>query len=108
MMRAAEPEDADDEDRQADIDPALGVEAEHRFAGGDAVGGAFGMARDGGEEKQHPARSLTPARRARRRWRYRHRGAIGRAQCRERVCQYVLRLVGAGTLKKKRSNRKKQ
>src|SRR3546814_9744053 len=33
MMRAAEPEDADDEDRQADIDPALGVEAEHRFAG---------------------------------------------------------------------------
>src|SRR3546814_6753366 len=74
MMRAAEPEDADDEDRQADIDPALGVEAEHRFAGGDAVGGAFGMARDGGEEKQHPARSLTPARRARRRWRYRHRG----------------------------------
>src|SRR3546814_17043030 len=27
MMGAAEPEDADDEDRQADIDPALGVEA---------------------------------------------------------------------------------
>src|SRR3546814_17866428 len=84
MMRAAEPEDADDEDRQADIDPALGVEAEHRFAGGDAVGGAFGMARDGGEEKQHPARSLTPARRARRRWRYRHRGGCPSAFRRSR------------------------
>src|SRR3546814_20251426 len=33
---------------------------------------------------------------------------IGRASCRERVCQYVLVSVGAVTLKKKKRNDKKQ
>src|SRR3546814_14885661 len=32
-----------------------------------------------------------------------HRGKIGRASCRERVCQYVSISVVAGTLKKKRN-----